>query len=79
MTHLTLPPHRSKQRPSLAIPAPKVWVKSALGSLGVQRVTNGYWFHALQSYLITSLPDFLKDKVWYGMIPLVQTVIINVI
>lgn len=36
------------RKPSLFIPSPETYVKSALSKVGVSEVTNGYWPHSLQ-------------------------------
>ncbi|CAH8612798.1 unnamed protein product [Schistosoma bovis] len=43
-------------RTSLFIPSPKDYVNSALNMLGVEEFTTGYFPHALQCYVLTSIP-----------------------
>ncbi|CAI2732607.1 unnamed protein product [Schistosoma spindalis] len=41
---------------SFFIPSPHNYAKNALNMLGVEEFTNGYFPHALQSYILTSIP-----------------------
>lgn len=45
----------SKQRPSLLVPSPKQYVKSALTTLGQDLQSSGYFWHELQWYACCSL------------------------
>ncbi|CAH8592513.1 unnamed protein product [Heterobilharzia americana] len=44
------------KKPSLFIPSARSYAKSALDMLGVEEFTTGYFAHAIQGYLISSLP-----------------------
>ncbi|CAD5122074.1 DgyrCDS10526 [Dimorphilus gyrociliatus] len=50
------------KRPSLFVPSPTAYVKSALRTVGVEDVTFGYWSHALLGYFQTMAPDFFAKK-----------------
>ncbi|XP_018647445.1 steroid dehydrogenase, putative [Schistosoma mansoni] len=48
---------------SFFIPSPRDYAKSALNMLGVEEFTTGCFAHALQSYVLTSLPlSWVYDK-----------------
>lgn len=36
------------RKPTLFAPSPNTYAKAALGSVGVAKITHGYWAHSLQ-------------------------------
>ncbi|EGG13265.1 steroid dehydrogenase [Cavenderia fasciculata] len=55
------------RKPSLFVPLPEAYARSAISTIGYERTTSGYWAHKIQTYLITSLPSIVSDKVMYDM------------
>ena len=54
------------KKPSLMAPTPDVYVKSALGRLGIDSRTTGFWTHDVLLYLLTQmLPEWLATKITY--------------
>ena len=49
--------------PSFDTPSSETYVRQALGVLGIHCRTQGYWAHALQAYVLTSLPIWLRKWV----------------
>lgn len=60
------------KRPSFIAPTPDVFVKSALGRLGVFSRTTGYIVHDLMVAFIWLLPDFVADSMIFGQIDAVR-------
>jgi len=54
------------RKPSLMVPTPETFVRSALARLGVDERTSGYWFHDLMNLAIDTLPRSVMAKVIYG-------------
>ena len=53
-------------RRSLIAPTAETFVKSALGTLGVESRTTGYWVHDLMLYVTAELlPEWLAIKLTY--------------
>lgn len=54
----------SKSRPSLTIPKPEVYARSALNWLGCASEHTGYFWHELQHFFATEMPAFfIKGQV----------------
>jgi len=52
------------RKPTLIAPTPEVFVKSALGTLGIESSTTGFWLHDLMVYMSTKfLPEWLAIKI----------------
>ncbi|TRY76514.1 hypothetical protein TCAL_03530 [Tigriopus californicus] len=60
------------KKPSFIAPTPDVFVKSALGRLGVFSRTTGYIVHDLMVGVIWLLPDFVADSMIFGQIDAVR-------
>mmetsp|Transcript_36647 Transcript_36647/g.95979 ORF Transcript_36647/g.95979 Transcript_36647/m.95979 type:complete len:332 (-) Transcript_36647:43-1038(-) len=57
----------AKQRPSMMVPLPKTFVKSAMGTLGQDLVTSGYMWHELQSYIFSLVPTSVLESQAFKM------------
>lgn len=44
------------RKPTLFIPTPTTFVKSALSTVGLETVTTGYWAHAIQDFFVSMVP-----------------------
>lgn len=49
----------SKARPSMMIPKPEVYARSALNWVGAAAEHTGYFWHEVQQFVVTELPEFL--------------------
>jgi len=49
----------SKMRPSLFVPKPESYVRSAVATLGQEEQTSGFMWHDLQIYILASIPQWL--------------------
>lgn len=50
------------KRPSMFVPTPKDYVKSALKTVGKEDITFGYWAHALMGYAASLAPRWFVEK-----------------
>eukprot|EP00035_Acanthoeca_spectabilis_P012917 m.234823 g.234823 ORF g.234823 m.234823 type:complete len:144 (-) comp15757_c0_seq12:2660-3091(-) len=57
----------SKQRPSLLVPSPKQYVKSALTTLGQDLQSSGYFWHELQCYVLSLVPSKVLESQAFKM------------
>lgn len=58
----------SGMRPSLIAPKPSKFVADALNTLGSQQVTNGCLLHNIQGWITESIPEFLMDRINFGVL-----------
>jgi len=56
------------KKSSFLIPTPETYVESALGRLGVQSMTTGYWAHEIFAALFNSLPESLLTYATYNVL-----------
>ncbi|XP_069479427.1 very-long-chain 3-oxoacyl-CoA reductase [Ambystoma mexicanum] len=55
------------RKPTWDKPSPECYVRSALGTVGLQSQTNGYWVHALLGWITTSFPVCISMKLAMSM------------
>jgi len=54
------------RRPSLNVPSPSVFVRSALSRLGIESRTCGYWAHDLMNFFAETVPTSLLLNIVYN-------------
>ncbi|GAM26156.1 hypothetical protein SAMD00019534_093310 [Acytostelium subglobosum LB1] len=55
------------RKPSMMIPLPNAFARSALNTVGYDKVTAGYWSHQIQTFVLTNLPEFIAVKSVFDM------------
>lgn len=60
------------KRPSLNVPTPEIFVKSALARLGIDGRTCGYWTHDIMLYACQILPLAVLVNVVYGQMKTIK-------
>ncbi|KAM9965197.1 hypothetical protein ACTFIW_005004 [Dictyostelium discoideum] len=55
------------RKSSLFVPQPSSFARSAIATIGYDRLTTGYWSHEIQAFFLRSLPSFIVDKVMLDM------------
>lgn len=53
------------RKPSFMVPTPDAYVKSALGRLGIESRTTGYWTHDLLMLVLTRLPRAVATRLFH--------------
>ncbi|XP_078331885.1 very-long-chain 3-oxoacyl-CoA reductase-like isoform X2 [Crassostrea virginica] len=56
------------RKPTLFAPSPNTYAKAALGSVGVAKITHGYWAHSLQGTVTGLIPDVVMNKIMMGIL-----------
>ncbi|CAB4070157.1 HSD17B12 [Lepeophtheirus salmonis] len=56
------------RRPNVFAPSPEMFVKSCMKKLGVQSRTNGYWLHEVMSCALDLLPEWMVQKIFFGVL-----------
>ncbi|XP_060561787.1 very-long-chain 3-oxoacyl-CoA reductase-like isoform X2 [Ruditapes philippinarum] len=51
------------RKPSMFIPSAKTYVCSALNTVGISSVTNGYWVHSLTHLVVKTLPEKWSQRI----------------
>jgi len=57
----------SKQRPSLTVPKPSDYAKSAVNKIGYENYTEGYYIHSIIGFILGLLPTQLVESKLFGM------------
>jgi len=60
------------RKPSLMVPSPNTFVKSALARLGIDDRTCGYWFHDIMMLAIDTFPRSMIANYVYGQSQIVK-------
>ncbi|EGC36080.1 hypothetical protein DICPUDRAFT_78235 [Dictyostelium purpureum] len=55
------------RRTSLFVPSPEAFTRSAVATIGHEKITTGYWSHEIQAFFIKSLPEFVTEKILFDM------------
>jgi 17beta-estradiol 17-dehydrogenase / very-long-chain 3-oxoacyl-CoA reductase len=55
------------RRASWDKPSPASYARAAVAAIGYERTTSPYWSHALQLWVMDTLPFFVVNKITYGM------------
>ena len=56
------------KKPSLMAPTPDVFVRSALGRLGIESRTTGYWSHTVMEQALNALPLPFAQKFLFSQL-----------
>lgn len=55
------------KKASITVASPSGYAKAAVAAIGYEDVVSPYWSHALQIWLLTSLPEFISSYITYSM------------
>ena len=55
------------QKPSLTVPSPETYARSALQTLGKTNRTHGYWPHSIQVWIARIAPKWLHMYIALGL------------
>lgn len=55
------------RKASLFVASPKAYAKAAVRAIGFETVVSPYWSHALQVYLLTTLPEWITSMIVMNM------------
>ncbi|KAN0036302.1 hypothetical protein ACTA71_010457 [Dictyostelium dimigraforme] len=55
------------RKATLFIPTPAAFARSAVATIGYDRLTTGYWSHEIQGFFLRNLPSFIVDKLMLDM------------
>lgn len=56
------------RKPNVFAPSPTTYVRQALGTVGVESRTMGYWSHALQNWFLSRTPDWLRETLAWNVL-----------
>ena len=55
------------QKASLTVASPSGYARAAVAAIGYETVVSPFWSHALQMWLLTSLPEWVSTAITFSM------------
>ncbi|EGC36363.1 hypothetical protein DICPUDRAFT_31983 [Dictyostelium purpureum] len=52
-------------KPSFFIASPEALARSAVSTIGYEKITTGYWTHEIEAFLLRNVPQFISEKILY--------------